>query len=190
LNLNFKNFLVYKFLNSLFLGLSIGAIFTIYVPLKPIVYSIGGIALALGLMFVAFFYEKILNIKSFFIISLVVEVVMALTIVTFLVFSYSYAIALVVYVAYQFTFIFGSYLVRVETLILKTDNLLKKVDISKQSGYLVGLLGSFAFYKLVENIDKGAQVYNLHFILLALQVTIILSLVKSFSTHYPLTTSH
>jgi len=34
-------FIRYKFFNSLSLGLSVGAIFTIYTPLEPSVYSLG-----------------------------------------------------------------------------------------------------------------------------------------------------
>ena len=70
-------------------------------------------------------------------------------IVSFLVFSYSYQIALCVYIGYQITFVFGSYLVRGETLILKKESLLKAVDISKQSGYLIGLLLSYLIYLFI-----------------------------------------
>ena len=41
-------FIRYKFLNSLFLGLSVGAVFVLYTPLSPAVFSAGGIGLALG----------------------------------------------------------------------------------------------------------------------------------------------
>ena len=39
LRINNRNFIKYKFFNSLFLGTSIGSIFTIYTPLEPSVYS-------------------------------------------------------------------------------------------------------------------------------------------------------
>ena len=45
-NLNPSAFIIYKWFNSLFLGVSIGSVFTIYEPLEPSVYSLGGIALA------------------------------------------------------------------------------------------------------------------------------------------------
>ena len=35
-------FIRYKFLNSLFLGLSVGAVFVLYTPLSPAVFSAGG----------------------------------------------------------------------------------------------------------------------------------------------------
>ena len=147
--LNSKNFVIYKFLNSLFMGTSIGCIFTIYMPLEPSIYSIGGIVLALGSILIASQYAKILNSSYFYKISLFVELVILVVIVSFLVFSYSYQIALCVYIGYQITFVFGSYLIRGETLLLKKESLLKAVDISKQTGYLIGLLFSYIIYLLI-----------------------------------------
>ena len=46
--IRFNWFLAYKFFNSLFLGLSIGAVFTLYEPLSPAIFSAGGIGLALA----------------------------------------------------------------------------------------------------------------------------------------------
>ena len=185
LELHNKNFIVYKFLNSLFMGVSIGSIFTIYTPLQPSVYSIGGIFLALGMILVATQYNKILSVKYFYRISLAVELIILGVITAFLIFSFSYKIALVVYLGYQVTFIFGSYLVRGETLILKKDNLLKAVDIAKQSGYLAGLLVSYVFYEIVEHqfdmVENQSQVYYLHFPLFIIEILVILFLFISFS---------
>ena len=149
LQLNHRNYIIYKFFNSLFLGTSIGSVFIIYSPLEPAIYSIGGIVLALGLMGVAMFYEKILNIGYFYIISLFVEIVILAVLISFLIFSYSYEIALCVYIGYQVTFIFGSYLGRVETLLLKKKRILKAVDISKQAGYMIGLLLSYVVFLFI-----------------------------------------
>ena len=149
LQLNHRNYIIYKFFNSFFLGTSIGSVFIIYSPLEPAIYSIGGIVLALGLMGVALFYEKILNIGYFYIISLFVEVVILAVLISFLIFSYSYEIALCVYIGYQVTFIFGSYLGRVETLLLKKKRILKAVDISKQAGYMIGLLLSYVVFLFI-----------------------------------------
>ena len=149
LQLNHRNYIIYKFFNSLFLGTSIGSVFIIYSPLEPAIYSIGGIVLALGLMGVALFYEKILNIGYFYIISLFVEVVILAVLISFLIFSYSYEIALCVYIGYQVTFIFGSYLGRVETLLLEKKRILKAVDISKQAGYMIGLLLSYVVFLFI-----------------------------------------
>ena len=169
LRINNRNFIRYKFFNSLFLGTSIGSVFTIYSPLEPAVYSIGGIALAVSMLFIATLYSRILNINSFYKISLFVELVILSVIIAFLLFSFNYQIALIVYIGYQITFMFGSYLVRGETLLLKKDRLLTLVDVSKQLGYLVGLGASFLFYKLIEYqfqiIDNQTQVFYIHCLL-------------------------
>ena len=183
--LNDKPFLLYKLLNSLFTGLSIGILFTIYAPLDPTIYSIGGIILATSMLLIARYYERILNIKSFYYISIMVELVMLLTIIIFMILKYSLVSALIIYVLYQFTFIFGSYLVRAETIIAKDKTLLSKIDVYKQVGYLLGLCLSFIFYKIVENNfvieDTKNQIFILHYLLLILQIVIIYFLQISFS---------
>ena len=190
LRINNRNFIKYKFFNSLFLGTSIGSVFTIYSPLEPAVYSIGGIALAVSMLFIATLYSRILNINSFYKISLFVELVILCVIIAFLLFSFNYQIALIVYIGYQITFMFGSYLIRGETLLLKKDRLLTLIDVSKQLGYLVGLAASFLFYKLIEYqfqiIDNQTQVFYIHYFLLLIEILVILFLIKSFEKfkHY------
>ncbi len=183
--LNIREFLKYKLLNSAFLGLSVGSIFILYTPLMPSVYSIGGILLALGMLIVAKFYYKILNIDYFYKISLFVELVLLFVITYFLLFSYSYTTAFIVYAGYQVTFTFGSYLVRAETLFLKKSKPIELVDVAKQKGYLLGMLVSYIFYTAVEYFfnmtDKQTQVYVIHYLLLILQVFIIVYLIKSFN---------
>ena len=179
-----RKFLWYKFLNSLFLGLSIGSIFTLYTPLNPSIYSMGGVILALGMLFIAKQYSKILNIDAFYKISLLVEFVLLFGILYFLLFSYSYTTALIVYVGYQITFVFGSYLVRAETLFLKYKKAIELVDVVKQKGYLVGMLLSYSFYQLLEHFfkitDNQIQVYWIHYLLLLSQLFIIMMLILSF----------
>jgi len=178
-----KWFIRYKFFNSLFLGLSVGAIFTLYTPLEPSIYSLGGVFLALAMLLVARLYNHILNAKWFFRISLFVEVVLLLAILYFLYHSYSYQTALLMYIGYQITFIFGSYLVRAETLLLKTDVLLTELDTAKQLGYLFGMGISYVFYKILAlySIENNqAQVYDLHFLLLGVEVIVIILIIKSF----------
>ncbi len=174
----------YKFFNSLFTGLSVGSIFTIYAPLKPSVYSIGGIVLAVGMLIVAKFYEKLIDIKKFFFISLFVEIVVLGLVVFFLLKPYTYTTALLVYAGYQLTFIFGSYLLRAETLFLRKKKLLSLVDMFKQAGYLAGLVLSFGFYRSLEIFlgiqDNQTKVYLLHFILLVNEFVVIFFLVLSF----------
>jgi predicted MFS family arabinose efflux permease len=178
-----REFIRYKFLNSLFLGLSVGAIFVVYRPLNPSIYSVGGIALAVGMLIVAKFYEKIMNIGYFFKISLLVEIVMLLIIAYFILNPYNYMSALIVYIGYQLTFVFGSYLIRAETMILKKDKLLTMVDSAKQIGYLTGMAGSYIFYKVLSYLgvsDKKDQVYDLHFLLFVCEVAVIWFLLRSF----------
>ena len=185
MKLNEKGFLAYKLFNSSFTGLSIGILFTIYQPLDPSIYSIGGMVLAGSMLVIAKFYDKLLNIKSFFQISLLVEVVMLLTIITFLLLQYTLTSALLIYIGYQLTFIFGGYLVRAETLVAKNKELLGKIDINKQIGYLVGLAASYFFYKALEYgfeiTDSKIQIGILHYFLISLQALIILLLIASFT---------
>ena len=176
-------FIRYKFFNSLFLGVSVGAIFTLYGPLEPSIYSLGGILLALGMLFVARLYQHILNAHWLFRISLFVEVVLLLAILFFLLNEYNYQTALIMYIGYQVTFVFGSYLVRAETLLLQTDTLLTKLDTAKQLGYLFGMGLSYLFYKLLTTqgiMESQEQVYILHYLLILIEVIIIGFIFKSF----------
>jgi len=176
-------FIRYKFFNSLFLGVSVGAIFTIYTPLEPSVYSLGGVALAVGMLLVARLYRHILNVEWFFRISLFVEIVLLLVMCVFMLQPYTYQSALIVYIGYQATFVFGSYLVRVETLLLKEDRLLMRLDTAKQIGYLSGMVGSYLFYRLLDHlgiVENQPQVYALHFVLIAIEALVIFLIIKSF----------
>ena len=176
-------FIRYKFFNSLFLGLSVGAIFTLYAPLEPSIYSLGGVLLAMGMLLVARLYHHILNADWFFKISLFVEVTLLLAMLYFLYASYSYQTALLLYIGYQITFVFGSYLIRAETLLLQTDTLLTKLDTAKQLGYLMGMGVSYFIYKLFAYYgieDHQTQVYNLHYLLIAIEVLVIVFIFKSF----------
>lgn len=175
-----KYFFVYKALNSLFLGLSIGSIFTIYAPLKPEVYSIGGVVLALGTLVVANLYSKILNIEWFFKISLFVEFILFGMIVVFLISPYNYMLALFVYIVYQIIFTFGSYLFRAETLFLRDTSLLTKLDSYKQVGYILGMGTSYLFYRTMDLKNNFEQVYELHYMLIIVQAFIIYFVFKSF----------
>ena len=181
-----NNFLWYKLLNSSFTGLSVGILFTIYQPLTdPSIYSLGGIALAACMLLIAKFYDRLLNIRKFFQISILVEFVMLATLIVFMALQYTFTSALLVYIGYQITFVFGGYLVRAETLVAKEKELLGKIDINKQLGYLIGLGVSFLFYKLLEYgfeiTDAKVQINILHYFLIVLQSLIILVLTNSFS---------
>ena len=184
MQLNNKWFLTYKLFNSAFTGLSVGILFTIYNPLDPEIYSLGGIILASAMLVIAKFYEKLLNIKSFYFISVLVEACMLITVLVFLILKYSLVSALIIYILYQFTFIFGGYLVRAETLVAQNKELLAKIDINKQIGYLIGLAFSFLIYRVLENSfnipETKDQIIVLHYILLTLQFSILAFLLLSF----------
>ena len=177
-------FIAYKLTNSLFLGVSVGIFFTIYAPLKPSIYSLGGIALAVGMLIVARFYHRILNADAFYWISLIVEGVLLVVMLIFLVRPYTYTTALLVYLGYQLTFVFGSYLVRAETLLLGNDMVLTRLDTAKQIGYLLGMGVSYLFYKTVEHFgitDNQTKVYDLHYLLIGIEGLIIILLMRSFT---------
>ncbi|NPA57944.1 MAG: hypothetical protein GXN94_01490 [Aquificae bacterium] len=179
-----RRYFWYRFFNSVFAGLSIGSVFTIYTPLKPSVYSLGGILLAVGMLAVAKFYERLMELKYFFYILFFVEAVVFFLLLYFLLSPYTYTTALLIYAGYQITFIFGSYIVRTETLFLGKKKLLSLLDIFKQSGYLAGMVGSFLFYRTAEVFfgikTNQEKVYLMHFLLLAVQVGVLITLVKSF----------
>ncbi len=179
-----RNYIRYKGVNSFFTGLTVGAVFTIYAALDPSIFSLGGIALAIGMLAIAKFYEKILNMRSFFKISLFVEAVMLLLVVWYLLSPYGFATALLVYAGYQLTFMFGAYLVRAETILLNRKKILSWLDMAKQAGYLAGMLLSWLFYKTLQLLfgitDHSQQVYLLHWLLLITEISIIALLLRSF----------
>ena len=168
----------------MFTGLSIGTVFVIYAPLDPSVYSIGGILLAVATMVIATFYTKLIQVEYFYLISLFVETVILTIILAVLTFSLNPLIASIVYIGYQITFFFGSYLVRCETLLLESKKFLSKVDIFKQLGYLMGLAISYVIYKWLDYYllitENDLQVYSMHYALLANQLITILTLYYSF----------
>ncbi len=179
-----RRYIRYKGVNSFFTGLVGGAVFTMFSVLEPSVFSLGGIALAIGMLAVARYYEKILNMRTFYKISLLVELVMLALVVWYLAMPYGYSTALLVYAGYQFTFMFGSYLVRAETILLNRKKILSWLDMAKQAGYLAGMLVSWLFYKSLELFwqikDHKEQVYDLHWLLLVTEISIIFLLVGSF----------
>lgn len=183
MNINLRPYLWYKLLNSLFFGLAVGSVFVLYTPLEPSVFSLGGIGLAVGLLVVAKAYEKMMNLLVFYRITLLVELLALLIVVSFLIFQYSYTNVLFIYISYQFTFVFGNYLMRIETLALKRTVLLSFADVVKQKGYLAGMVLSYVFYKSIEYfgiLDKQSQVYYLHMGLFGVQIVIIYCVFKAF----------
>jgi len=185
MKLNLRDYIWYKFLNSVFFGVSVGSIFVLYTPLEPSIYSLGGIVLALGMLFIAKWYDYLMNLKAFFYATVFVETVVLLFVSAFLLFGYSYMIAITIYIGYQLTFMFGNYLVRMETIALKKTAILSFTDVAKQKGYLFGMVISYGFYKLLEYqqiVDKKIQVYDLHVGLFLLQIVILYLVFKAFKS--------
>ena len=183
--LNFGWFLAYKFFNSLFLGLSIGAVFTLYEPLSPAIFSAGGVGLALATMVIATQYHRIFDPWWFFRLSLGVEVIILLGVIGVLIYPIEQPLALFIYLGYQVTFALGSYLVRCETLLVVEQRRLTQLDVTKQIAYLIGMGASWAAYLLMANhfavVDKAAQVVAIHGPLVVVEVAVIACLVLAFS---------
>jgi putative membrane protein len=177
-------FIQYKFLNSLFLGLSVGAVFVLYTPLSPAVFSAGGIGLAVGTLVVATQYRRILAARWFFHLSLLVELVTLSGVVAVLTFPVELPLALFVYIGYQLTFSLGNYLVRCETLLMVSVDQLRKLDVAKQAGYLLGMGAAWAIYSWlaasVHMQDRTAQVVALHWVLVVVEILVIAALWRSF----------
>jgi len=175
-----KYFIAYKFVNALFMGLSIGTIISIYTPLNPSIYSLGGVALALGMLIVARMYDKLFTIEWFYRITLFVELVLLTMVLYFLNSNISYETALLIYIGYQLTFLFGSYLVRAETIFLNQTETLSDIDSFKQLGSILGMIISYFFYSYYEELSNIEQVYTIHYPLLAIQILVIFFVLKSF----------
>jgi len=177
-------FIQYKFLNSLFLGLSVGAVFVLYTPLSPAVFSAGGIGLAVGTLVVATQYRRILAARWFFHLSLLVELVTLSGVVAVLTFPVELPLALFVYIGYQLTFSLGNYLVRCETLLMVSVDQLRKLDVAKQAGYLLGMGAAWAIYSWLAASahvqDRTAQVVALHWVVVVVEILVIAALWRSF----------
>ena len=156
----------YEFLNSLSRGLSVGAVFVLYTPLSPAVFSAGGIGLALGILIVATQYRRALAPGWFFRLSLGVELVTLSGVVAVLRFPLELALALFIYIGYRITCSLGNYLVRYETLLMVSAQQLRKLDVAKQTGYLLGIGDAWAVYAGLEHFatidNRVEQVVSLH----------------------------
>ena len=173
----------YKGLNALFTGLIAGAIFTLYAPLSPETFSLGGIALALGSMAMAYGYTRWMHIRAYRRFLLLSEGVMAIAILLFLLFAHRTWTPLMIYVMYQISFVLGGYLVRAETLLISSTSLIASLDRIKQYGYLTGLALAYGFYRLLSMLhitQPWDQMYALHIVLLPLEGMILSAVVWSF----------
>jgi hypothetical protein len=180
MRINVSWFLAYKTINSLFAGLSLGAIIGIYAALEPETFSIGGAALAIGTFFVALCYSFLMKIKAFFVITIAVELAVLCAIIFCLIDPNSYAIVAIIYICYQVSFLFGGYLLRAETLFLRRVTLLSRLDALKQIGYIAGLIASYFFYAAL-NETKTDKIWLLHWLLLAVEIATIAFALLAFN---------
>lgn len=122
--------------------------------------------------------------KHFFIILLFVEFVMLFWMTFFLLFEFSYKIALLIYISRSITFLFGDYLGRAETHLMQRKQIFSFIDINRQMGMIVGMIIAVIFYYILEKIylisDNQSKVYYIHFFLYIIEFIIIYLLVKSF----------
>ncbi len=181
--IDFRSYINYKLINSIFTGMAGGSVFIIYGSLSPSIFSLGGIALAVALMLIAYYYHKLMDIRKFFYLSMMAEIVMLVMVCYFLLFSHHIATSLIIYIFYQLSFMLGGYLIRAETHFAKRARLMGYIDAAKQKGYMAGLALSWIFYNILEYYaitDSMQQVYRLHFILLFIEIVIIATLFRSF----------
>jgi len=182
--INTKTFITYKFINTMFMGIAIGSYVTQYKPIKIDDYPIMGIIFAILTIGIASLYKRIMKIDYFFKFLLIVESIMLIWIIFFLIYPYSYQVALLIYIARSITFLFGDFLGRAETIFLNKTETLSSIDIFKQLGNISGMIFSVLFYKWIEETylisDNESKVYYIHFLLVILQVIIIFLVFKSF----------
>ena len=178
--IDIRSYIHYKLLSSIYAGSALGSIFVIYATLPPSLFSLGGIALAIGGWAIAMFYIRLINIGSFFIIGGVAEIMILLLTLSFVAFHDAAWISLFVYCLYQLIFLFGNYLVRAETKLLSRTALFSVFDKAKQIGYLAGLGLSFAAYQILGSLGIDSSKEQIVFLYTALALLQILVLIFYF----------
>lgn len=188
MKIDFKNYLNYKLLNSVFNGAVTGSVFTVYGLLEPSLFSVGGVIVAVGIFAVAKLYSYFMNMRRFFEVSLFTEILTLATLAVFLLLPKGYAVSIIYFWIYQIVFIFGTYLVRVESYFLNKVSLLSMIDRIKQKGYIIGLILSYIFYetlKFMGEHDAWKQVWAIYIALFFVQIAIIFYLFKAFKKRLP-----
>ncbi len=183
MKINFRSYLSYKFLNSLFNGAVTGSVFTVYALLEPSLFSVGGIMVAIGIFVVAKLYSHLMRINRFFEVSLLTEILTTGTLLVVLLIPKSYFVSISYFWIYQAIFVFGTYLIRVESYFMNKVSLLSMIDTVKQKGYMSGLVLSYVFYKTLEYFGEHntwEQVWWLYTGLLFIQALIIIYLLQAF----------
>ena len=181
--LRLKPFIGYKATNAFFQGVWGTAYVGLMTPLPPEVFSAGGIGFSIGTWLVALGYSKLFNLTAFFCISLGVELVAFISVIAILIYPEGFALAAGIYLGFQLALIFGSYLGRLETLVVAKQRL-KHLDIGKSIGALLGLAFAAAFYQFARswlNTDDSTSIVQfIHYPLLIVQTANVVLLLISF----------
>lgn len=181
--LRLKPFIGYKATNAFFQGVWGTAYVGLMTPLPPEVFSAGGIGFSIGTWLVALGYSKLFNLTAFFFISLGVELVAFISVIAILIYPEGFALAAGIYLGFQLALIFGSYLGRLETLVVAKQRL-KHLDIGKSIGALLGLAFAAAFYQFARswlNTDDSTSIVQfIHYPLLIVQAANVVLLLISF----------
>ncbi len=181
--LRLRPFIGYKATNAFFQGVWGTAYVGLMTPLPPEVFSAGGIGFSLGTWLVALGYSRLLNLSAFFRISLGVELIALISVLAILIYPEGFGLAAGIYLGFQLALIFGSYLGRLETLVVAKDNL-KHLDIGKSIGALLGLAFAAAFYQVARtwlNTDESTSlIHFIHFPLLLVQAANVALLLAAF----------
>lgn len=182
-----KPYIQYKFINSVFGGLSTGAVFVIYGILKPSVFSIGGLILSLGILLVAKYYNFLMRMRAYFWTTVLTEIIVLIAMLLVLLIPRGEFLALAYYSLFNLIFIFGTYLMRYESNLFKNSKALMAIDSAKQTGNLLGLALSWMFYESLRIFNPASaenqswdQVYKLHWILVGVQLLTLLACLRSF----------
>ena len=182
-----NRFIAYKSINAFFQGVWGTAYVGLMTPLAPEIFSAGGIGFSIGTSVVALAYSRLFNLKWFFRISITVEVVALISVIAILLYPPGFALAAGIYLGFQVALIFGSYLVRFETLLIAKDQL-KIVDIGKSVGALLGLAFAAAFYQWARHAlgtdDPPTLVQAIHYPLLAVQALNVAVLLGAFNRRH------
>lgn len=181
--LRLKPFIGYKAANAFFQGVWGTAYVGLMSPLPPEAFSAGGIGFSLGTWLVALGYSRLFNLTAFFRISLGVELIALISVLAILIYPEGFTLAVGIYLGFQFALIFGSYLGRLETLVVAREKL-KHLDIGKSIGALLGLAFAAAFYQLartwLNTDDSSSLIQFVHYPLLLVQAVNVGLLLISF----------
>jgi hypothetical protein len=182
-----KPYIQYKFVNSVFTGLSAGAVFVIYGILEPSIFSVGGIVLAIGTFSIAKYYSSLMQLRAYYWTTLATEVIILVAALLILILPKSEFLALVYYSMLNLVFVFGTYLMRFESTYFKNSRVLTAIDSAKQIGQLVGLALSWLFYESLKLLKSPVgiegswdQIHKLHWIIVAVQLLTFILCLRSF----------